>query len=115
MVYLASAYVHYSQIYVPYNYPTAPASPTATMAPTASQGEVDENPAEQSPKSNHTDSSTKVLIPKDFGVMPVPRHLRYDPVKPFHFGLVLNIGFGLASTFSECRLPSLFFGIYLID
>lgn len=37
---------------------------------------------------------------RDFGILPIPRHLRYDPVKPFHFGLVLNIAFAFISTFS---------------
>lgn len=39
---------------------------------------------------------------KDFGFLPIPRHLRYNPAKPPHFGLALNIAFGFASTFSEC-------------
>lgn len=37
---------------------------------------------------------------RDFGIIPIPRHLRYNPVKPFHFGMVLNIAFGFISTFS---------------
>ena len=56
-------------------------SPTATIA---------------DPKDNES-----ILLPKDFGFIPVPRRLRYDPIKPFHFGLLLNIAFGFASTFSE--------------
>lgn len=36
----------------------------------------------------------------DFGILPIPKRLRYDPDKPFHFGLVLNASFGFASTFS---------------
>ena len=38
---------------------------------------------------------------KDFGLIPIPRHLRYDPSKPFHFGIALNVAFGFACTFSE--------------
>jgi hypothetical protein len=38
---------------------------------------------------------------KDFGFIPIPHRLRYNPEKPFHFGIVLNIAFGLVSTFSE--------------
>ena len=38
---------------------------------------------------------------KDFGLIPIPRHLQYDPSKPFHFGIALNVAFGFASTFSE--------------
>ena len=67
---------------------------------TTLQGEVDKE------KSQSNDSDTEpnfiIPLPKDFGVVPVPRHLRYDPTKPFHFGLLLNIGFGFISIFSEC-------------
>ena len=37
---------------------------------------------------------------KDFGLFPIPQHLRYDPNNPIHFGLLMNIAFGLFSTFS---------------
>lgn len=38
----------------------------------------------------------------DFGIIPIPKRLRYDPDKPFHFGLLLNVSFGFASTFGTC-------------
>jgi hypothetical protein len=38
-------------------------------------------------------------VTKDFGFLPIPAGLRYDPEKPAKFGFVLNAGFGLASTF----------------
>ncbi|KAG7444106.1 MFS general substrate transporter [Guyanagaster necrorhizus] len=41
---------------------------------------------------------------KDFGFLPIPHRLRYDPEKPFHFGLLLNISFGFASTFVVANL-----------
>ncbi|KIM43093.1 hypothetical protein M413DRAFT_443908 [Hebeloma cylindrosporum] len=41
---------------------------------------------------------------KDFGLIPIPRHLRYDPSKPFHFGIPLNVAFGFASTFIVANL-----------
>ncbi|KJA16288.1 hypothetical protein HYPSUDRAFT_147937 [Hypholoma sublateritium FD-334 SS-4] len=41
---------------------------------------------------------------KDFGFLPIPRHLRYNPAKPPHFGLALNIAFGFASTFIVANL-----------
>lgn len=78
---------------------TAPVSPTATM----DHEEVDEKLERSQPSDT---DSTQAILPKDFGFMPVPRHLRYDPTKPFHFGLVLNAGFGLASTFSGSFPPS---------
>ncbi|TFK38956.1 MFS general substrate transporter [Crucibulum laeve] len=41
---------------------------------------------------------------KDFGFIPIPKRLQYDPAKPFHFGLFLNIAFGFASTFTVANL-----------
>jgi hypothetical protein len=41
----------------------------------------------------------------DFGFLPIPKHLRYDPARPAHFGLLLNVVFGLATTFSASRRP----------
>ncbi|KDR77512.1 hypothetical protein GALMADRAFT_65873 [Galerina marginata CBS 339.88] len=41
---------------------------------------------------------------KDFGFLPIPQYLRYDPAKPPHFGLLLNIAFGFASTFTVANL-----------
>jgi len=38
---------------------------------------------------------------KDFRCLPIPRRLRYNPEKPFHFGMLLNIAFGIGSTFGE--------------
>ena len=37
----------------------------------------------------------------DFYFIPIPVYLRYDPNAPPHFSLLLNIVFGLASTFGE--------------
>ena len=45
---------------------------------------------------------------KDFGLIPMPRHLRYHLSKPFYFGIALNVAFGFASTSSE---SDPFFGI----
>ncbi|KAF9047828.1 major facilitator superfamily domain-containing protein [Panaeolus papilionaceus] len=44
------------------------------------------------------------ILTKDFGIIPIPRRLRYDPNKPPHFGLLLNIAFGFASTFIVSNL-----------
>ena len=38
---------------------------------------------------------------KDFGFVPIPRRLQYDSERAFKFTTVLNITFGIASTFSE--------------
>uniref|UniRef100_A0A0W0FEA9 Putative MFS superfamily n=1 Tax=Moniliophthora roreri TaxID=221103 RepID=A0A0W0FEA9_MONRR len=40
----------------------------------------------------------------DFGFIPIPKRLRYDPEKPFHFGIVLQVAFGFASTFTVANL-----------
>ncbi|KAM5541185.1 hypothetical protein V8D89_005114 [Ganoderma adspersum] len=36
---------------------------------------------------------------KDFGFLSVPKRLQYDPERPAHFGLLVNVIFGVASTF----------------
>ncbi|KAF8148205.1 MFS superfamily [Crassisporium funariophilum] len=52
---------------------------------------------------SHSDS-TDTQSTTDFGFIPIPRHLRYDPATPFHFGIPLNIAFGFASTFIVANL-----------
>ena len=37
---------------------------------------------------------------KDFGFLPIPARVRYHPKSPAHFGLIMNVTFGIASTFS---------------
>ena len=77
---------------------TTPVPSPATIA--GPQGEVDKE------QSQSNDADFKVPLPKDFGIIPVPRHLRYDPTSPFQFGLLLIIAFGFTSTFSMCfKLP----------
>ncbi|KAK1219523.1 hypothetical protein PQX77_017758 [Marasmius sp. AFHP31] len=41
---------------------------------------------------------------RDFGLIPIPRRLQYDPQKPFHFGIMLQVAFGFASTFTVANL-----------
>ncbi|CAE7138874.1 unnamed protein product [Rhizoctonia solani] len=40
----------------------------------------------------------------DFGIIPIPKYLRHDPMKPPRFTLALNIFFGLASTLTVGNL-----------
>ncbi|KAF7357362.1 putative transporter YgaY [Mycena sanguinolenta] len=47
---------------------------------------------------------TTALMTHDFGFLPIPQRLRYNPQKPFHFGLLLNVLFGFASTFTVANL-----------
>lgn len=35
----------------------------------------------------------------DFGILPIPSRLRYDPTRPVHVGLLLNVTFAVSSTF----------------
>jgi predicted MFS family arabinose efflux permease len=47
---------------------------------------------------------TQLEFTKDFGFLPIPRYLQYDPAKPPHFGILLNVAFGFASTFTVANL-----------
>lgn len=38
---------------------------------------------------------------KDFGFLPIPKYLQYDPQHPAHFGLLLNATMGFSATFSQ--------------
>lgn len=41
----------------------------------------------------------------DFGFLPIPSRLRYDPTRPVRVGLLLNITFAVSSTFgASCHL-----------
>ncbi|KAL6300671.1 major facilitator superfamily domain-containing protein [Sparassis latifolia] len=64
---------------------------------------MSESTAAQEPAAENAVSPTAAspasTITKDFGFLPIPRHLRHDPEHPAHFGLLLNATFGLASTF----------------
>ncbi|KAK7001805.1 putative transporter YgaY [Favolaschia claudopus] len=48
--------------------------------------------------------TTTIMTHEFLGFVPIPRRLRYDPQKPFHFGIVLNVLFGFASTFIVANL-----------
>ncbi|KAG2124590.1 major facilitator superfamily domain-containing protein [Suillus clintonianus] len=40
-------------------------------------------------------AQTDRTFSKDFRYLPIPRRLRYDLDKPFHFGMLLNVSFGI--------------------
>lgn len=46
---------------------------------------------------------------RDFGCLPVPSWLRYDPKNPFYFGVGMNAAFGIGATFSRYHLKPCFF------
>ncbi|KAG7088963.1 hypothetical protein E1B28_012908 [Marasmius oreades] len=48
--------------------------------------------------------TTENQYKRDFGVIPIPKRLQYDPQKPPHFGIVLQVAFGFASTFTVANL-----------
>ncbi|KAK0210142.1 MFS superfamily [Desarmillaria ectypa] len=50
------------------------------------------------------EDTVRAKTSKDFGLIPVPRRLRYHPEKPFHFSLAMNIAFGVISTFTVANL-----------
>ncbi|KAI8969423.1 major facilitator superfamily domain-containing protein [Trametes punicea] len=59
-------------------------------------------PVEQAHKDGAVAATTKLR--RDFGFIPIPRRLQYDPEHPAHFGLAMNVTFGIASTFVVANL-----------
>ncbi|KAJ6471752.1 major facilitator superfamily domain-containing protein [Mycena vitilis] len=59
---------------------------------------------EKSSRVDSTVAEASESMSHDFGFLPIPQRLRYDSEKPFHFGLVLNVLFGFASTFIVANL-----------
>lgn len=93
---------------------SAPISPAATTFPPAPQPTTPDAPTAASSttvlpsleaQENSADSAGKGEEPKpggkrDFGFLPIPRRLRWDPDNPPEFTLLLNAIFGFAATFS---------------
>ncbi|KAF9477685.1 MFS superfamily [Pholiota conissans] len=65
-------------------------------------GELQASTTDDAPSSSR--SKAQERITKDFGFLPIPKHLRYDQDNPPHFGLLLNMAFGFASTFIVANL-----------
>jgi hypothetical protein len=57
--------------------------------------------ATQPTPSSPVPAQVDLTFAKDFRCLPIPRRLRYDPDKPFHFGMLLNVSFGVGSTLGE--------------
>lgn len=49
--------------------------------------------------TNATEAGKALGGKVDFGFLPIPPRLRYNPERKVHFGVVLNAIFGFASTF----------------
>ena len=54
--------------------------------------------ASENDEQKHEDT-TSAQFAKDFNILPIPLRLRYHEGKPFRFGMLLNVWFGLTSTF----------------
>ncbi|KAJ7205289.1 major facilitator superfamily domain-containing protein [Mycena pura] len=61
-------------------------------------------PPPAGPSAAPDDGASATATKYDFGFLLIPRPLRHDPKKPFHFGLLLNVLFGFASTFTVANL-----------
>ncbi|PPR02514.1 hypothetical protein CVT26_011997 [Gymnopilus dilepis] len=79
---------------------TSTSSPTATLTTESQSKKKSKVPQDESLQPMTPEDSPT----KDFGFLPIPRNLRYDPQKPHHFGLLLNVAFGFASTFTVANL-----------
>jgi hypothetical protein len=75
----------------------APSVPSTSALPTNDAG-----------SKEGTAVPASIVTGRDLGFLPIPPHLRYDPEAPPHFGLSMNILFGLASTFSTSHLTHSF-------
>ncbi|KAH8831355.1 MFS superfamily [Flagelloscypha sp. PMI_526] len=75
------------------------------MPPSATETTTVTNGSPQSSASPQVEEVTaKLQYTRDFGILPIPKRLRYDPDKPFHFSKVLNVSFGFAATFTVANL-----------
>jgi hypothetical protein len=68
---------------------SAPKTPSITDDSPKSQDEPHDPTSEYQPRT------------RDFRFLPIPEYLQYRPDRDFHFGLALNIAFGVFSTFSK--------------
>ncbi|KAF7341531.1 MFS superfamily [Mycena venus] len=55
-------------------------------------------------RSTSTDDSSPALFTHELLVIPIPKRLRYHEGKSFHFGLLLNMSLGFASTVTVANL-----------
>ncbi|KAJ3543468.1 hypothetical protein NM688_g5853 [Phlebia brevispora] len=62
------------------------------------------SPQHPSPPDTSSDQYDDDFQTKDFGFLPIPRRLQYDPDSAPHFGWAMNILFAIASTFVVANL-----------
>jgi hypothetical protein len=75
--------------------------PTAASASPSkdSPAEITDAAISQISATEHEDYASH-----EFWIVPIPQSRRYNASQPFHFGLSMNIVFGLASTFTVANL-----------
>lgn len=84
--------------------PTTAATDSFSVDPTASPNVTDSSYIHEAKSEENKDSSRRSERKRDFGLVPIPKSLRYNSEKPAHFGLLMNVVFGLASTFVVANL-----------
>ncbi|THH29174.1 hypothetical protein EUX98_g5015 [Antrodiella citrinella] len=68
------------------------------------QTEVRREVSPSFPNYQLPESQDRFIYRRDFGFLPIPKHLQHDPDHPHKWTLVLNISFGVASTFFAANL-----------
>lgn len=80
-----------------------------SRSPTVAGIEDTDAKAEETPRPVHEGEVPPALKQRggstDFGFLPIPPRLRFDPDKPFTFSLLLNVVFAFAATFSVGTSP----------
>ncbi|CDO75002.1 hypothetical protein BN946_scf184965.g4 [Trametes cinnabarina] len=72
---------------------------------TGSSATLPAPPAPSAEKAHtHAAVASRRASRRDFRVIPIPARLQYDPDHPAHFGLAMNVTFGIASTFVVANL-----------
>ena len=69
---------------------------------TTSLNDRNRQDAQDMPESGSDASTQDKSLSVEFGFLPVPRRVRYDPKSPPHFGVGMNLLLGLTATSGEC-------------
>jgi hypothetical protein len=75
-------------------------SPTVAAQELANEHQKEMKSTEDSKLVDESATAKSITSHRDLGILPIPKRLRYRKDKPFHFGIILNVAFGVASTFS---------------
>jgi len=99
LFYLIAFYLSRRPLSAPHLYRLLP-SASSVMSDSAPTLTSEEDLRQETKSSPQLDQKSNHRFTTDFGFLPIPPRLRYDPLDPPHFGIGLNIAFGIASTFS---------------